>query len=380
MRAMRSPAPKSPWPAPLLALLLSAAPLATQAGVAYGDPGWDYLYDGDADDFGAGGLGALDGTWRHDQADQWDGSAPGAGAPGGVAALTEGSTSFLRLQDPGNPTDWAWPDPSNRRLWFGHDIAAEHPGANSVLSDGLTITFRARLSASGVLDPVHPDLADLDPEYPPLTALTPWPVTGKGYNVSDDGQGMFSVQEDGEYALGFALALDDDTFRGLDEEPNVPGGLVMNNVTTAPVPGSDRGQLTGLFAANVLPLADAALLDWHEFWITIEGVELDFLPWKTYEVSVYRDGSTSPTVFWARSSVGAEFPGEFLGLGLSSETSFGAVDVDFFGYRLGVVAPVPEPAAGAGGLAAWAALLLLRALCRRAAASLRIPCTGPLPA
>jgi hypothetical protein len=356
---MRRPARAGRWPAAWLALLLAGAPPATQAGVAYGDPGWDYLYEGDADAVGAGGLGALDGTWRHDQADQWDGSPPGAGAPGGIEAQSQGAVTYLRLQDAGNPTDWGYPDPSNRRIWFGHDIGAEHPGASFVLSNGLTITFRARLSASGTLDEVHPDLADLDPEYPPLTAVTAWPATGKGYNVSDDGQGMFTVQENGEYALGFALALDDDTFRGLEDAPNVPGGLVMNNVPTAPVPGSDRGLLTGISAANVLPLADAELLGWREFWITIEGVPLDFLPWKTYRVSVYRDGSLTPAVFWARSSVGAEFPGEHLGLGLSSETSFGAVDVDFFGYRLGVVEPVPEPAAGA--LAAWAALALARA-------------------
>jgi len=363
---MRSPDPLSPRLALLAAILVLAAPLAARAGIAYGDPGWDYLYGGDADAFGAGGLEALDGTWRHDHADQWDGSGPGAGAPGGVAALVEGATAFLRIQDTGNPTDWGLPDPSNRRLWFGHDIAREHPDATAVLTNGITITFRARLSAGSGLDPVYPDLDDLDPEYPPLDAITPWPAGGKGYNVSDDGQGMFTVQEDGAYAIGFALALDDDTFRGLLSEPNVPGGLILNNVPTAPLAGSDRGLLTGLSAANVLPLEDAALLDWHELWITIVGVDLGVPFWPTYRVDVYRDGSFTPTTFFARSSLEAEFPGQFFAFGLSSETSFGAVDVDFYGYRLGVRTPVPEPCAGVAGIAALGALACARARGRRA--------------
>ena len=341
--------------APLGALLLVPAPNAGAA--AYADPGWDHLYDGDADAFGVGDLGALDGTFRHDQADRWDGSAPGSGAPGGVAALTEGETTFLRIQDTGNPLDWEFTEPSNRRFWFGHDIETEHPGATSVLTNGITITFRARIASTGVLDDVHPDLQDFEPEFPALTEITPWPAGGKGYNVSDDGQGMFTVQEDGDFAIGFALALDDDTFRGTPTLPNVPGGLVTNNVPTSNLPGSDRGRLVGPSAANVVPISDAELLEWHEFWITIVGTDPGGLAnRRTYQIDVYRDGSTTPQTFQARSSIGAEYPGQYLAFGLSSETSFGAVDVDFYGYALGVVAPVPVPEPDAAWLAALAAL------------------------
>lgn len=59
------------------------------AGVAYNPPpgGWTYTYDGDAD-AGAADT-ALDGTWDHDNgSDQWDGTAPGEGAPGGAVART----------------------------------------------------------------------------------------------------------------------------------------------------------------------------------------------------------------------------------------------------------------------------------------------------
>jgi hypothetical protein len=347
----------------LAAALVIAPHLA--AAALYEDPGWDYFFDGDADSYGVAELQALDGAWRHDQADKWDGSAPGEGdGLGGVAALLDGPTTYLRVQDTGNPVDWSFPDPSNRRIWFGHDIEEEHPGAVSVLSNGITLTFRARIASTGVLDDIHPDLQDNEPEFPALTQITPWPAAGKGYNVSDDGQGMFTVQEDGNFAVGFALALDADTWNGNATQPNLPGGLITNNATTSNLPGSDRGRPTGPNAANLVALSDADLLDWHEFWITIVGTDPpgeDFCGavatlCHEYEIKVYRDGSTTPQTFQARSSIGAEFPGQYFSFGLSSETSFGAVDVDFYGYKLGVVTPVPEPAAGAAALAAIGAL------------------------
>jgi len=345
-----------------LACVALAAPSLAQP--LYEDPGWDHFYDGDSDAFGTNDLGALDGTFQHDQADRWDGSAPGAGAPGGVDALVEGDVTYLRIQDTGNPVDWGMPDPSNRRFWFGHDIEDEHPGATSVVSNGITITFRARIASTGVLDDVHPDLVDFEPEFPALTEITPWPAGGKGYNVSDDGQGMFTVQEDGLFAVGFALALDADTFAGAGAQPNVPGGLVMNNAPTANLPGSDRGRINGPNGANVVVLSDAELLDWHEFWITIVGTDGpgdDFCGavatlCHTYEIDVYRDGSTTPETFQARSSIDAEYAGQYMAFGLSSETSFGAVDVDFYGYKLGVHVPAPEPASGGAAFAAFGAL------------------------
>ena len=80
----------------------------------------------------------------------------------------------------------------------------------------------------------------------------------------------------------------------------------------------------------------------------------------TYEIKIYRDGSTTPQTFQARSSIDAEYPGQFLAFGLSSETSFGAVDVDFYGYKLGVHIPVPEPSATAAAFAAFGALAARR--------------------
>ena len=358
----------------LLAALCSLPTGPALAGVLYTDPGWDLVYEGADDAFGANDRDALDGNWRHDQSDKWDGSAPGdtgspptGNAPGGVVALTEGSTTYLRIQDTGNPalaqpdgaggltTPWTDAAPglgSNRRFYFGHDIETEHPGATSVLANGITLSFRARIASTGVLDPVYPDYQDPEGEVPDLQQITPWPAGGKGYNVKDDGKGMFTVQQDGADAIGFALALDVDTPAGIGS------GLVMNNRGNAFLPGTDRATPS---VANLVPLTDAQLLDWHEFWITVQASGgSDLFGRDTFLVTVYRDGSFAPQTFEVMDSFGAEFPGQFVTFGLPSSTSFGAVDVDFYSYKLGVVAPVgvPEPSscvmllAGLGGLAA----------------------------
>lgn len=341
-----------------IALLMSAA-AAGRAGVLYDDPGWDYVYEGADDSYGVNEFGALDGQWHHEQSDKWDGSAPGGvlgpgNAPGGVVALTEGDTSYLRIQDTGNPLDWGFVEPSNRRFYFGHDVETENPGATSVMTDGITLSFRARIASTGVLDDIYPDLIDGEPESPALTDVTPWFAGGKGYNVKDDGKGMFTVQEDGAHAIGFALALDLDTPR-----MDVPGGLILNNHAPASLPGTDKGLPA---TANVLPISDASLLDWHEFWITIEGTGMTggLLNYPLYAVDVYMDGSSTPTSFVAEGSIGAEFDGQVVAFGLPSESSFGAVDVDFFAYKLGIVTPAPEPVAAACGVAAFAALGVAR--------------------
>ncbi len=335
---------------------LLAIPLAARAA-AYEDPGWDYFFDGDAASFGTNEFGALDGTWQHDQADKWDGGAPGdgIGGPGGVAALTEDQTTYLRIQDCGEPRDWGFTDPSNRRIWFGHNIQDDNPGATSVLTNGITLTFRARLSSTGTLDPIYPQpTPDVDPEKPQLTEITPW--FPKGYNVTDDGQGMFTVQENGANAVGFALALD------LDTPVDVGGGLVMNGQPgSGLLPGSDH--VTPALS-NLEPLDDSDLTNWHEFWITIVGSGTP----GNYDVKVYRDGSITPTSFQVQHSIGAEFSGQYFAFGLSATSGFGAFDTDFYGYKLGVTAPIstPEPEGIACAAAAIGVLAARRRVSRPA--------------
>ena len=370
-----------------LACLTAAALLlpgvqAARAGVLYLDPvgGWDLIYTGDAVGCGdpSSHLGALDGNWEHTQSDKWDCSAPGGvlasgtNAPGGLVSLTEGDTTYLRMQDTGNPKEpqWGFADPSNRRMYFGHNIALDHPEATQVVTNGITISFRVRIATSTSTDPsdpfylddIYPDLVDSELEFPSHTQITPWPAGGKGYNVTDLGKGMFNVQEESGgvpandgHAVGFALALDIDTPNDAADPlgtPYVGGGLVMNNTPAALLPGSDRGSPA---TSNLVAISDADLLNWHEFWITIQDSNHD----GAYEVNVYKDGSTTPQSFIAKSSFGSEFAGQYVAFGLSSESSEGAFDTDFFAYKLGVLTPVPEPAALATGLAAFAALSLL---------------------
>ncbi|MFZ2146104.1 MAG: hypothetical protein WAV28_02695, partial [Sedimentisphaerales bacterium] len=127
----------------VLALSLGAG--VAVGGVDYADPlgGWTYIYTGDTGSPGAG-FTALDGTWSHDNgSDQWDESEIGSGGPGGVSVLTDGDVTFLRLQETGDPTAHGMPDPSNRKLYFGHDIGAE--GAPDNIVDAVTLSFRARI-------------------------------------------------------------------------------------------------------------------------------------------------------------------------------------------------------------------------------------------
>ncbi|PYM13637.1 MAG: hypothetical protein DME18_08560 [Verrucomicrobia bacterium] len=153
-------------------LFLAVETLKVRAGVAYPDPpgGWTYLYNGDqrtvADD--ASGFASLDGTWSHNNgSDQWDGSVIGGAfttggvfgrdnAPGGANLITENGVSYLRMQDTGDPRDYGYTDPCNRKVYFGHDVEADGGGAD-IMDTGVTLTFRARIpTPSNTTFPLDP--------------------------------------------------------------------------------------------------------------------------------------------------------------------------------------------------------------------------------
>src|SRR5437867_7423606 len=116
------------------------------AGQAFPDPpgGWTYIYNGDKLMVGDvnSGFTSLDGTWSHDNgSDQWDGSTIGGtfttngvfgvdNAPVGASLITEGGATHLRMQDTGDPRDYGYPDPGNRKIYFGHDVEADGGGAD----------------------------------------------------------------------------------------------------------------------------------------------------------------------------------------------------------------------------------------------------------
>src|SRR6185503_17019784 len=77
----------------------------------------------------------------------------------------------------------------------------------------------------------------------------------------------------------------------------------------------------------------------HEFWITIQD---NGSTAGTHRVSVYVDGSTTPTVFNVTAGTGNESATSitnYLALGLPSTTQRGGYDIDFYGYAPRANAP-----------------------------------------
>jgi hypothetical protein len=404
------------------------------AGVSYQDPagGWRYKLEGSTAIFNDGRINEIDGTWDSNQTDRWDGSgisdgigapypafgtpdSPDGPAPGGVEARTEGSTTYIRLQDPGNPEPHGyWQDPtdndddSNRRLNFGHRLTNDGALDKLVLSNGITVSFRARIPSTGPLDSIYtqdamganvvlPWLNPPEADYNSngvvdaadyviwrknlgnnfqlaneVANVTPGMVTqedfiewkarfgnlglGRGYPMHDNARGMFYVVQqndtlgtDGSIAFSLMTSADAEIYCGSPTGANA--GLCAN-----PRGGLVMNNLNGNTASNdvdtfdpgtlnLLEIPDDQLDDWHEFWITIVTNGAD--P-GTHRVNVYRNGSTTPTTFNVTVSGNdqAEYINDaWLAMGLSSSDLFGSVDIDFYAYQLGVISPV---AAGAG--------------------------------
>lgn len=326
---------------PCMMLVLCLIAGVSMGGLAYPDPvdGWTYVYTGD---LGAGGADftALDGTWDHDNSgDAWDELEIGAGAPGGVSVLTEGDVIYLRLQDTGDPRDYGITDPSNRKIYFCHSITNDigDDVAATLLDDGVTMTFRARVPTTGPLDDAHPAGG---------TSAIPWPVAGDGYVGHHTGKDIFGIHQSGDTSkISFALSVasDSDFLEGKQ-------GLTMNSLdSTTPSAVVDIEDGDGTL--NILELDPTV---WHEFWVVIEK---DITETGTHMVTIYVDGDiSSPGVFYVTAGTGDnEYDDSYFALGVGSTSQQGAVDVDFFAYKEGTVYPPgarvkaqrPEPLNGA---------------------------------
>jgi len=303
------------------------------AGVDYEDPegGWTYIYTGDA---GAAGSGftALDGTWSHDNAsDQWDESEIGSGRPGGVKVLTQNGVTYVRLQDTGDPRDHGPGDPSNRKISFGHSVTNDIGAvADTLLDDGVTISFRARLSTTPPLDNLNPDGGG---------STTPWPAGGDGYVCHDGGKSVFGVrQPNGDQIISFALSLASENPSDAANMLNGKQGLTMNSLNgTSPSSSVDIQQGEGTL--NILEIAELTV--WHEFWITIQA---DTSGGGTHKVKVYVDGSSTPTELHVTSGTGNDYNDSYISFGTGSTDQSGAIDMDFFAYKPGLYAPVESKA------------------------------------
>lgn len=342
----------------LLTVLFVVSAVGLTSGVVYGglvypDPagGWTYVYDGSAAN--AAVTTSLDGTWDHKDAgsggsDAWDGSSIGmpGSAPGGVSVFSEKVTAgptyltYLRMQDPGDPRDYAMPDPSNRKIYFGHSITKEIGGlGDAILDAGVTISFRARVPTSGLLDSLHPDGG---------SGIVPYPAAGDGYVIHDGGKGNFGVRQlTGDKTVSFALALaTDDT--GTADEMAGRQGLVMNKLNGTSRTGVVDMQGDEAGTVNILELDPT---QWHEFWITIQA---DTTGTGTHLATISVDGSLVQHKFYLTAGDGNEYDDSYIAIGVGATPQSGAIDIDFFAYAPGVI-PVPEPATmlllGLGGLA-----------------------------
>ena len=314
--------------------------LSTQAQdlSLYAEPpeGWTYSFNGDA--AASEDEASLDGTWsQNNGSDAWDGSIIGEGAPGGAMTLDDGGEAFLRMQDPGDPRSFDFPDPSNRKVSFHRDLRfdgvnAENGGNFSEgfkpLRDGVTLNFRARLptpSAGGPLDQIHQD------------GMSDIPAEGDGGTIHDSGKGMFGIHEldtddpdaDKSGKISFSLGLTTDEQNGSPEMD----GLIMNSKSGADVTGDvEAGE--GL-EQNLVAVED--LTQWHEFWITIIRDDSD--DEATHKVEVYKDGSIEAETFFVTAGSGQDNESDYLWLSLGATPQSAAVDIDFYRVAEGVVEP-----------------------------------------
>lgn len=313
------------------ALGLTACISALNGQTAFSPPdgGWDYLYEGAGGEFADEFL-ALDGKWSHaNGSDQWDGSEIGGelgpdNAPGGAMVIEEGGVDYLRIQDPGDPRDHGFSDPTNRKVYFGYDLTADGV-SDTILDDGVTIYFRARVPTDGPLDPLH---RDGQPEP------TPYPEGGDGYVVSDQGKGNFVIKQASGGALTFVLSTAADTSGG---DPNGAAtgfaGLSMNEFN-----GNQVSAGVNFGAGQGQPVVPLDPTEWHEFWITIQKDEGNV---GTHTAFIYVDGDTNPSTFDLTAGTGDDYGGiSYLAMGSSATPQNSALDVDFFGYKVGIVPPV----------------------------------------
>jgi uncharacterized repeat protein (TIGR01451 family) len=273
--------------------------------------GWVYRFAGNA--AASSATAGLDGTWnRENSLDNWAGDTRGAGnGPIGGISVSNGVMTIEDAQTGGLGFN-------NRRFYFTHDLAQETTvtNAGTLLNDGVTLTFRARLT----------------PPTDPLVELTNAP---NGWVNNSDGKGIFGLRQSGSSGMivGFSLnnAVED---TGTSTTYHFgQAGLHFNNLN-----GDTRSSFVDPGEGGTDSLLPLDPTIFHEFWITIQ--DNGGAP-GTHRVSIYLDGATTPTNFNITAGIGGpDGPSaNYLALGLGNATHRGAVDLDFFGYRPGVNAP-----------------------------------------
>lgn len=348
--------------------LIAAMATPTQAQLfAPPDGGWAYTFEGDAAEASDDPFLSLDGTWDHTNgSDQWDGSGIGEGNPGGVSALTEGDTTFIRVQDPGDPRDYGMDDPgSNRKVYFTHNLFSdfaegqEPDNLDVIIDEGITLYFRTRIAtaATGPIDDVHPDGGG---------GVEPWPEEGIGYYQHNSGKSVFAVKQTSgaNVAIGFDYGTNVNEELFVDEDDNATQGLILphlfpNNDLNGSSDPNNIGELSNEFG-QVVPVDDVTA--WQEFWVTIEEgtVLVDDFEDGTHVLNVYYGGGDDPTAaqtFGINAADGTDYRDgdeqSYLAIGAGATPRAGAFDVDFFSWSPGIhvptIAEVVDPPAGLPG-------------------------------
>jgi len=248
-----------------------------------------YTYDGDAAVAGeADDHDSLDGTWDHNNgSDAWDGTGIGEGSPGGASALVEDGVTFLRIQDTGDPRDYGFSDPSNRKVYLSHPI--------DFGLDGARLEFRIRVATTPPLDDLHPDGG---------AGTEPWPEGGIGYHIRDDGKGMIGIGEVDMEPISFSLAKAGE-IEGLETD-----ALVMNNLV-GPEPSDyvDTEDIATATAVNIIPIEDATA--WNTFVIDIVADGAG-----THILTISANGGPAE-VFEVTAGTGGDVDGNYIAMGSS---------------------------------------------------------------
>jgi hypothetical protein len=249
-----------------------------------------YAYEGDA----------LDEMWDHDNgSDQWDGTGPGEGNPGGAASLTEDGVTFLRIQDTGDPRDLGIGEPSNRKVYLTR--------LTDISLDGLTLEVRMRIATTPPLDN--------------QISGDPWPAEGIGYHIRDGGKGMIGVS-DGVGIISFSLAQPGEPMF----EDVATDVLVMNNlVGTEPTSDVDTDNAAAAVALNMMAIDDAT--QWNTFVIDIVAGGAG-----THVVTVSANGGPAES-FDVTLGSDMEADAPFITIGSSGTGGITAFDVDYLLVR-----------------------------------------------
>jgi hypothetical protein len=227
--------------------------------------------------------------------------------------------------------------------------------------DGVTLRFRIRV----------PTGTGMDPLYYNGTQVAAYPtVDGDGYANVNQGLGGIGIKASGlglpsargQGAISFSLGTKNETF-SMPSNTNTTASaagaaLYMNNLYQDTiynnVDWNEQGTRTSPpYVNNHLDIDDATV--WNDFWVTI--TENDTTPFGvqgTHTVTIWMNGDyATPHVFAVTAGNDNEDFGNMaaimMGLprsGLQGENlTSGAMDVDFFAFKEGVWAPVPEPSA-----------------------------------